>query len=295
MSFENVENFNFYPDDQHGSCTVGLSDEMIRAIKKSKCISLSIWKGSWHDLSFLSELDPPLKRLRIQSDNVDWKGVEKLSVLNRLSISGVVKEKMDFHCLTGLTSLEYHWDKKNSDSVFSHSCLEELKIYGVNDFDLSRFRGLESLESLEIIRGRIRSLSGIGELSELRALRLNDLRSLEDVSDLKKLQHLWCFHVGSCNKLDACDISGLNNLKELGLLRQKNISDLSFLNLLPGLEVFMALEMSILSGDVKILSTLPRLKSIRMDQKRHYNLNLNELKSRLRDEYGDFKVELEGK
>ncbi len=269
-----------------------MTESMLKAIKSSNCLSIGFSRGQWPDLSFLVDLSPGLKRLRVQSTDMDWESICQLASLEQLRIDGEVKEKVDLSKLKGLKSLEYYWGTKNFQSVLEHKGIEHLIIYGAKAQDLSIFQDMSSLKRLDIVRGQFESLNGVEDIPNLRAIKLNDMTKLVDVSALNELPNLIYLGLANCNKVQlAQSYSGLKQLKELSLLKQKNVQSLEFVASIPNLEVLKVFEMSLKGGDLSFLTKMKHLKSIRMDMKKHYSLDVKELSMKLKKSFGDYEVD----
>ena len=210
-----------------------------------------------------------------------------------MRVDGVIKEEVDFSRLEGLKSLEYFWDKKNKESVFSHDGIEHLIVHGVKADDFSVFENMGSLKRLEIIRGSFKNTDGIENLTKLKSLQLNNMSKLEDISAINQLNGLLDLGFGSCNKISyPQDVSGLKSLREFSMLKQKHVDSLAFISSLPKLEVLKAFEMSIKDGDIRFLQDISSLKVLLMDAKRHYNIDVNDFEKKLKDKYGDFEIDI---
>ena len=289
-----IENLSIDVEKKLYLCRSELSDEMVTAIKKGECLGISFSYGEWPDLSFLKELEPPLQRLSALSENIDWQSVSELSDLQVLRVDRAIKKKVNFSSLTNLAHLRYYWDKKNADNVFSLQGIECLQVYGAKALDFSIFENMTSLKKLEIVRGSFTNLDGIGALKGLKSLRLENMTKLEDISALNDAHSLISLAISSCSRVNIPDaFSGLKQVRKLTMLKIKQLESLKFLKSLTSLEALGIFEMSIKSGDVRCLSELSSLKSIRMDSRRHYNMDLDEFESELIARYGDFELDID--
>jgi len=284
-----IENLTVVISKQHFGCRVGLSSEIISKMKKEGCSSITLQYGEWPDLSPLTELSPPLKRIRTQSENVDWNSIMQLENLIELSINGPVKEKIDFKKLKRLKGLKYMWGKNNFESVYEHEGIEFLSLYGAKETDFRCLDGMKSLKELEVVRGNFSSLEGLQSLPNLESIDFNASTKLTDIDALKEMGRLLKLGFSSCNKVEFPDkFEGLTKLRHFSMLRQKNVDSLKFIEGAKQLEVLMFFEMSIKDGDLSFLESMKNLKQLRGDNKRHYNFDIKKYKEKLLEKYGDY-------
>lgn len=293
MSSLNGSIKNMLIDASNGNfiCQNEMTLEMRSAIQSGVCKRLVLGKGSWGDLSFLGKLGTPLRSLLIKSESVDWDSVSRLDSLESLDIEKPLNNEVDFSGLKSLKALSYCWDEINASSVLSLSGLEYLKINNFKCSDFESFSGLVSLMFLEVSGGGGESINGISSLKRLRALSLYNLRKLEDVSCLNAMPGLESLEFQSCNKvIFPKSLSGMRSLRRLALLRQKDFQTLRFLDGCKSLEILHVLEMAVKDGDFGFLETMPSLRRVIIQPKRHYSIDTRLLKKKYIDKYGECDV-----
>lgn len=59
------------------------------------------------------------------------------------------------------------------------------------------------------------------------------------------------------------------------------------------LEVLMVFEMSIQDGDMDFITALPSLKRLLIDQRKHYNINVEKYAADLLEKFGDYDISLQ--
>jgi hypothetical protein len=146
-----------------------------------------------------------------------------------------------------------------------------LRRYGEQDFTpLSAAVRLESVVMKD--RPGLRSLAGLEELAELRdlgiylATKLADVSAVGRIRKLKELQLEGCKRIGTMADLAACDALEMLNFSEAG-----DFPDLEPLAALTSLEVLhLHGSTRILSGDLLPITQLPRLRELRMQNRRSY-------------------------
>ena len=286
-----IENVVINRNKNHCSCSELLIDEMIEIIKTGGFTSLGFLRGNWPDLSFLLDLNQDIVHLSCQPENIDWDTIMQLTTLRSLTINGAVKQKINFNDLPNLKKLEYYWHKNNANSLFLHEGIEELDFYNLRVNDMSSFENMKSLKSLGIIRGTMASLDGLDKIHSLKLLSLSCVSKLENVSALNHENQLLYLAFYSCNKINFLkEMCGLKKLLYFGLCRQKNIESLNFVKSFPSIEMLGIFEMSVKNGDLMFLNELPYLKSLRMDKKRFYNVDVDVFTDELKAKYGNFDL-----
>lgn len=270
-------------------CKNNMTKEMKLEIQKGDCRRLVLGIGDWGDLDFLSDLSKPIESLVIKSDNIDWNSLVKLTQLKELFIDNPIKEKVDFSLFKSLIALNYHWDKKNIDSVLSLPNIEHLIIWGGKEDNFSGFKKLSSLKYLEVIGGRFNSVEHLAELKNLKALFLARLTKMEDISELSDLIGLQCLSIQSCNKIKfPSSLSKLKELKKLSLIKQKNFESINFIKSYEKIEILHVFEMAVDDGDLSFIKSIPSLKRIKIEPKKHYNLDTKKLNMETISKYGEY-------
>lgn len=290
MSFyESVENLMVDKVNGNFICKKEMTDEMRAAIKDGNCRRLVLGYGVWDDLKFLAKLERPVESLLLKSDKLDWESISNMPDLKALHIDFPVREFVDFSGLKSLKGLKCYWDKKNFDSILSLKSLKKLVLWNAKLEDFSNFSEWPSLESLEIIGGSFKSLDGLGAMPKLKAFSIARATKLEDVEELNRMQGLLSLDFESCNKVSfPSSLYGLKSLKRFSLLKQKNFKSLDVIRECKGLEIIQVFEMSVESGDLDFIDSLPCLKRVIIEPKKHYNVDTRYIKEKYVDQFGGY-------
>lgn len=193
--------------------------------------------------------------------------------LRTLSLACEAKSAVRLDQVEGLKECWLSWSKQY-ESVFQTTSLRKL---GVSDYpfeDLSRLTGLINLEELAIKGGKLCSLAGVKVVSHsLNALELcglSQLRQLDELDDLRKIEQL---------RIDGCKgITTIEPLRHLSNLRSLVLSDLGEIDSLKPVqqlhhleELVFAESTNVLDGDLSFLESLPNLRDVVFQPRRHYS------------------------
>jgi internalin A len=232
--------------------------------------SLELLDGGWR-IRRLSVLDrsiadlEPIGRIR---------GLEKLSVQAR---PGAV---LDLGAHPDLRSVGGEWSLIGL-SLGALTGLESVVTWLFDEVDLHAFRDHVALRELIIKEApNLESLSGLGNLPELAVLRIGlarRLRAIDDVAwlggSLRELKFEYCPGIDAID-----DVEPLARLSFLGISECGDIASLAPIEALTELETFYAWGSTrILNGDLSPLTRLPRLKEIRMRNRRGYKPPVGDL------------------
>lgn len=158
--------------------------------------------------------------------------------------------------------------------------LEGLNAWAFGDVDLHAFRDHVFLATLTIKDApRLQSLDGLGNLPDLAALTIVGARRLHDIDEIGELsQSLRELKLEGC-RIEAIDVvESLVGLRFLGISESGDIASLAPINSLIQLEAFYAWGTTrIVDNDLSPLARLPRLKEIRMRDRRGYKPSVREL------------------
>ncbi len=228
------------------------------------------WKGT--DLSFLADLefleDFVIKDWRIK----DISPIHSLPNLRNLSMSTICKTAIDFTCFSRLEYCFLTWSPKRN-SIFECVSLKNMFIQQYKGKDTGPFANLINLKKLTIVNSPVYELQGLSNLDKLRILELHYLRKLPSLSGLETLSKLASLRVGTCRKIERIDeIDSLASLKILSITNLGEIESLvPIANLRNIRELFFAQSTNILDGDLNVIETLPKLKRVGFQNRKHYS------------------------
>lgn len=231
------------------------------------------------DLSFLSKV-PDLRGLVLNAGEVrDLSALEALRGLETLTLNTPSRPKLplDFGSFPSLRVLRMYFNP-GFESVFDRTSLESLWVFSPPDPDLSRFGALPALRRLELSMGRkLVSTQGVGDLDFLGLYQQGALRELRDLPDLSVLA------IESAKQLEAIDaVAGCRSLTRLDIAEVGEIASLKPLAGLDRLEELGAWGSTrILDPDLSVLLELPRLRSVRLRDRREYRPRVSEIEAAL--------------
>lgn len=239
-------------------------------------LSLSYTAGfSESSLNFIE--DWPIRSLTlIDRTMTDIRGLERLRNLEELFVQADERVQFNAMRLPRLSSLGTYWSHVASSLDGAELPIRDLALWTLRSPDLSPLAGLRRLERIEILGSRsLESLHGIEGLP-VRRIRVVSAPRLERVSalaELAALDELWFEKCRSITKLEeiACASS---SLRELWLDDCGRIESLAPIEGLKRLElVVLSGDTYVVDGDLKPLTRLPRLRTLRTTFRRHYNLD----------------------
>jgi internalin A len=245
-------------------------------------LALNYTRGFSGDLEFLDAW--PISRLHILDRSlVDLYPVTRLGeTLEELDIQTAPDVQIDLGALSRLRRLSTHWDNI-SETLSYASGLEHLEVWQFDGEDIADLDLEAPLTRLKLVdTPNLLSLDGIEAFSELTfffvalARELDDLDAIPAVADnLKELEIETCLGVTA---IDA--VGALENLRFLGVSDCGRIDSLSPLANLTELEVLYAWGSTrVLDGDLTPLLKLPRLREIRMRDRREYKPRIRDIPS----------------
>ncbi len=235
------------------------------------------------DLEFLHE-GLPIRALNLVLGFPDLSPLYRLGRQLEMLLLGDA-QVLDLTRFQNLKTLAVDWNPVR-DTLTSSQTLRDLHLWKFPERDLSFFaKHLGKLEELQLVEARsLASLDGLGSLRSLTALRILYGRSLRDISALglagERLQELEfqnCPHIESLNGVER-----VRSLRALGISACARIESLAPLQGLPVLEVLNAWgNTQIVDGDLSPVATLPRLKELHMENRRHYRPQVRDIAERL--------------
>ena len=254
-----------------GPCTRGIVDyinrESIQAIYLNQGEG---WDGG--DCSFLSEM-PSLKCVHILAANLTGlSALEQLPNLEKVSLNGPTKEKIDFTKITNLEDAFLSW-KKGYQSIFDCANLKRLYIDSIKINSIENFASIKSIASLTIGNCPISDISFLEDAASIETLALLNCRMLEDFSPISSCTTLKRLDVSGCKKLTNLDfVSTLHDLEVLLFADVNNIETLEPIVPLKKLKAvnFFGSKTTIVDGDLSVFEKLPNLAMAGFAPRRHY-------------------------
>jgi len=193
--------------------------------------------------------------------------------LQELSVEADPRAELDLGALPHLRSIAGEWGQIRP-TLGRVDALKSVITWRFDEADLDAFRNHFALERLTFKEAPfLESLSGLANLANLEKLGVICARKLGDISDISGLaSSLRVLEFEDCPRIDVLDdVRSLVNLRFLGFSDCGDVASLGPLRRLDRLERFYAWGSTrIVDGDLSPLARLPRLKEIRMRDRRGY-------------------------
>lgn len=226
------------------------------------------------DLTFLDG-SFPVRRLDILARTLkDLSPVASLTAtLEEFHFQTAPTASIDLGDLPHLKVLSGYWDQLRPSICFLPA-LRSVIVLGYDDRDLTPFGANRALEQL-IFKDvpRIETLDGVEDLPALAELGVFGSRRLADITALARSQApIQKVMLENCRAIpDVTPVADLRTLTFLGFSECGDIPSLAPLAGLDRLEVLYAYGTTrVVDGNLSILLELPRLREVRMQDRRHY-------------------------
>lgn len=228
------------------------------------------WSGD--DVTFLNEMHCLQSVEIIDMQIRDVQPIHSLLNLRRLRLLTYCQTPINFALFPMLTDCGMEW-RRGCDSLFDCESLQMLYLNGYDGENLTHFIRLSRLESLILLNAKITNLRGISHLSNLKFLRLGNLKQLTSISDLSANTRLEHLEIQRCRNLKNIDpLSALTNLRVLHLNDDGILESLGPIRVLGNLkEVLFYETTNIADGDLGVLMSLPKLRKVSFQDRRHYS------------------------
>jgi hypothetical protein len=260
-----------WSDDAERALARGEADGLVLNYARGFCEGrLDLLDGSW-----------PLRRLSVLDRSIiDLDPIGRLVGLEELSVQAATDAVLDLQSLPHLRSISGEWALIGR-TLGAVTELESVITWMFGEVDLHAFRDHVGLKTLTIKDAPyLESLAGLGNLPDLAALTIVGARRLHEVDEVGELSaSLRELKFEECPRIDAIDVvEPLVGLRFLGVSESGDIASLAPVGSLAQLETFYAWGSTrILDGDLSPLARLPRLKEIRMRNRRGYKPPVGEL------------------
>lgn len=259
------------------------SNAAARALRRGEADGLVLNYARGFSESNLDLLDSgwSLRRLEVLDRSiVDLGPIELLTSLEDVSIQAAAPAVLDIEMLPNLRSLAGEWTLIGR-GLSAVPSLERVVSWLFDDADMHVFRDLVALTALTVKDApRLESLSGLGSLADLATLTIVGAPHLHEIDDVAGLSSsLRELEFEECSRVDAIDdIESLVDLCFLGVSECGDIASLAPMRSLVQLQTFYGWGSTrILDGDLSPLASLPRLREIRMRNRRGYKPSVGDL------------------
>lgn len=232
-----------------------------------------------------------LDRWAIRRLNLLDRGITDLEPIGRLggslealSVQAAPTAQLDLGSVPHVRSVAGEW-ALIGDTLGEVDALQDVITWRFDEGDLHAFRDHVGLQRFTVKEApHLESLSGTSNLPELAVLKVFLARRLSDISDVAELaSSLQELELEDCPAIDAIDdVERLVGLRFLGFSECGDIKTLAPVGSLEQLEVLYAWGSTrIVDGDLTPLARLPRLREIRMRDRRGYKPRVADLVSAL--------------
>jgi len=260
------------------------SEDAGRALVRGEAdgLVLNYARGFSGSLDFLDDAWR-LRRLSVlDRSTVDLDPIGRLATLEKLSVQAAPDAVLDLAPLLRLRSVSGAWALIGR-TLSAVDELERVSTWMFGDVDLHAFRDDVALKTLTIKDAPyLESLAGLGNLPDLAILKIIGARRLHEIDDIGELSaSLHELEFEECPRIGEIDVvASLVSLRFLGISESGDIASLAPIESLSQLETFYAWGTTrILDGDLSPLERLPRLKEIRMRNRRGYKPAVGDLKA----------------
>jgi hypothetical protein len=264
-----------WSDDAARALARGEADGLVLNYARGFCEgSLDLIDGGW-----------PVRRLDVLDRSiVELDPIGRLAGLEELSVQAAADAVLDLGILPGLRSVTGEWALIGR-TLSAVAELERVVTWMFAGVDLHAFRDHVVLKTLTIKDAPyLESLSGLGNLPDLAALTIVGAPRLHEIDEVAELSaSLRELKFEECERIDAIDDVGpLVGLRFLGISESGDIASLAPIGSLTQLEALYAWGSTrIVDGDLSPLARLPRLKEIRMRNRRGYRPPVGDLMAAL--------------
>ena len=215
-----------------------------------------------------------LRRLSVLDRSIlDLDAIGRLTTLEDLSVQAAADATLDLEPLGSLRSVSGEWALIGS-TLGTVGQLEHLSTWMFGEMDLHAFRDHVALKTMTIKDAPyLETLSGVGNLPDLVVLKIIGARRLHEIDDVGELSSsLRELKFETCPRIETIDVvESLVGLRFLGVSESGDIASLAPVEALTQLETLYAWGTTrILDGDLSPLTRLPRLKELRMRNRRSY-------------------------
>ena len=163
--------------------------------------------------------------------------------------------------LKNLKVLYLNGQQKGIEAISELEKLETAVLSSISTADVNYLTNLQTLWSVQIILGGIKSFHALSSLKSLKYLELFQIRGLNDlsfISEIRSLQHLFIQSQKQVTRLP--DFQNNSELRRIYLENLKGLTDLSSLEFAPSLEEFIY----VLAGNQQPENLLPVLRNQRV-------------------------------
>ena len=258
------------------------NDKLLTFISMNKIDALEI-KGDRFEmtnfnLSFLKKV-PNLKYLRISGKfpKKEYKVVESLFTLEELSLADY--EGYELNLLNLIKLKAYFSIIRHKD----HPILKcpNLEYFGANSNleTLHFLNALSNIKKIFLFTKKLNSFDGITNLHKLENLEIVYANNLEIKNNCPKLESLKKLTLDTCKNINTLNfISKFPNIEYLSFSNCNEIVSLKPLETCKKLEVIFIGNTIIEDHNLRILEQIPTLKDVFFEEKKEYNMTMDDFK-----------------
>ena len=198
---------------------------------------IKLHAADWADYSPLQECNSYVRSLSVRNGPDSTAGIDAISSLEELELDEIPEPAIDFRRFPKLKKLKFGWGKGMKMEFLKCPALRQLEIHRFQGIDLEVVAGLDRLEILTFVAGRLRTLTGARSLPRLHHITLDRTSELTDISPLLGLG-IRSLTLTGRNKVQSIEcVQHLRSLESLSLdVPKLRCTELSWLKGLPLLE-----------------------------------------------------------
>lgn len=270
----------------------GFSPEIHKEFARTHIKNLRLMSGNWLDISPVIDKNREIKKLTIQSTNVDWNAISLLTNLESLILTDNIGSEIHYGDLVNLKALYCNGNDKFIDEVYSLEGLEYLHICGWKEVNFTKLGQMKNLKKIQLIDARkLVNLEGLSELLSLIDLQLHGVPNLSSIEELNRSNNIQILGFTNCKRLKLPnDLSGLSGIKYLSFCKVADLASIKWLENCKNIEVLKFIDVKISDGDLTTIPKLKKLKRLILQNRRNYNIDLKGYIIDLKAKFGSVEL-----
>ncbi|MEL7271456.1 MAG: hypothetical protein AAGL34_17925 [Bacteroidota bacterium] len=189
-------------------------------------------------------LIPSIRNFDVASYNtLDYTPLLQNKALTDLGIGETKSIAVDLSFISEFRALKTLWIdgmKKGLESVSQLPELERLTFRGIKMKNLDLVSNLRNLKQIRLLFGSYKNLEALSKVKSLKTLEISRTRQIPDYEFFKEMPNLNSLYLEGMSKMEELpDFQGLTNLKRIQIENNSRLTDISSLNSLQSLEIFL--------------------------------------------------------
>ena len=218
----------------------GWTSKIAAEVDKAQYDQLAFYNGDWGDFEFLATFAAKIRAVWVFAVVDSLRGLANLHRLKVLKLESSGNGDLNFDSFPELEVLRLAWDRRYKVDFSKFPKLRQLSLTGYSQTDCAALSRCENLESLELIKGNLKTLDGLEMVRNLASLTLVKVSSLTRIDAVSGLPRLVDIQIEGAQHLIELDLKRFSALKNLKIDRANfEIEDFGWLTALPRLETVM--------------------------------------------------------